>query len=563
MDVNLKGNPFFLNDEQCAWVNATRDSLSLREKAGQMICCVSANDTKEDLAQKYGEVPFGGITVRPDKASSIKHLVEYIQNVVRVPLLVSANLENGGTGAATDGTEFGSQLQIAATGNPKYAYMLGDICGAEGSCIGINYALAPVVDIPYNWRNPIINTRTYGADAGRVAAFASAYMRGIAKYNVAVSIKHFPGDGVDERDQHLLTSVNPLSCEEWDASYGMVYKTLIEQGAQTVMAAHILLPAYSRHLNPVLRDDAIRPASLSPELIQGLLRGKLGFNGVVITDSAVMTGMSCVLPRREIPAACINAGCDIFLFGRNLQEDFENLVKDIESGIISSERLDEAVTRILALKASLKLHKAKEFTSNNYKNIIGCTAHAHMAEECADQSVTLVKDTQHLLPVTPRDHKRICLHILGDVPTYRGGRTCKEAVIARLERAGFEVTCPEGEALNKMLVSTPVEELKERFDFILYAANIVTGGNDAVNRIRYIPNACGQSPQFVKDIPTMFVSFGSPYHFADVPMIRTFINCYNYSDAVLDAFIEKITGKSEFSGISPVDPFCGMWGALF
>ena len=104
MVVNLKGNPFFLNDEQCAWVNATRDSLSLREKAGQMICCVSANDTKEDLAQKYGEVPFGGITVRPDKASSIKHLVEYIQNVVRVPLLVSANLENGGTGAATDGT---------------------------------------------------------------------------------------------------------------------------------------------------------------------------------------------------------------------------------------------------------------------------------------------------------------------------------------------------------------------------------------------------------------------------------------------------------------------------
>ena len=175
--------------------------------------------------------------------------------------------------------------------------------------------------------------------------------------------------------------------------------------------------------------------------------------------------------------------------------------------------------------------------------------------------LALVKDTQSLLPVTPRTRKRIWLHILGDNPAFRGGSKCKHGVITRLEAEGFQVTCLEGKELAETFTA-PVQELKARFDLILYVANMVTGGNDTVNRLRYMPKACGESPQLVRDIPTMFVSLGDPYHFVDVPMIRTFINCYNNSDAVLDCLIEKITGRSPFYGISPVDPFCGgIWGA--
>lgn len=560
MPVNLKANPFFLNDAQIAWVNQTRESMTLREKVGQLICCVSPGDSCEQLLERYSQIPYGGVTFRVAPAKEIKERVDFIQNRVKIPLLVSANLENGGCGVASDGTDFASQLEVAATNDPAFAEALGDVCGAEGAAVGVNYAFAPVVDIHLNWRNAIINTRTYGSDPKKVTAFAQAYLRGISRHNMAVSIKHFPGDGVDERDQHLLSSVNTLSCEEWDATYGNVYRTLIDQGAQTVMVGHILLPAYSRRLRPGIVDGDIRPASIAPELVTGLLREKLGFNGMVITDSAVMTGLSCALPRREIPAACINAGCDMFLFGRNLEEDFENLLADAEAGVISAQRLDEAVTRILALKASLNLNRKTRFTQENYADIVGCRRFQHMARRCADQAITLVKDTQHLLPVTPATHKRIWLHILGDNPAFRGGSRCKERIIAALEAEGFDVTCMEKADLENTF-SAPVRDLKEHFDLILYVANMVTGGNNTVNRLCFVPRACGESAQYVRDIPTIFVSLGDPYHFVDMPMIRTFINCYNNSDAVVHCLMDKLTGRSTFKGVSPVDPFCGVWGA--
>lgn len=559
--VDLKANPFFLEDAACAWVSDTLAQMTLREKVAQMFCCVSAGESGEALQKRYADIPFGGVTFRADKAEAIKQRVDFLQSRVKIPLLVSANLENGGIGIATDGTEFASQLEVAATGDPAYAYMLGDVCGAEGASIGCNYAFAPVVDIHYNWRNPIINIRTYGSDPDWVLRCAGEYLRGIARHKVAVSIKHFPGDGVDERDQHLLTSVNSLSCEAWDASYGKVYRALIEQGAQTVMVGHILMPAYSRRLRPGITDAEMLPASLSQELVEDLLRGELGFNGLVITDSASMTGLGCALPRREIPAAAVNAGCDMFLFGRNLHEDFESLLQDAQRGAVSAARLDEAVTRVLALKASLGLHTAVQFTSPRYREIIGCAEFAQKARACADKAITLVKDTQGLLPVTPETHPRVWLHILGDNPAFRGGFVCRDKVVRKLEDAGFAVTCFDKEHPAQALSSEPVQVLKEKYDLILYVANLVTGGNNTVNRIDWVPMACGESPQYVRDIPTMFVSLGDPYHFVDVPMIRTFINCYDNSDAVLDALIEKITGKSAFVGMSPVDPFCGMWGA--
>ncbi len=561
--TELRAKPFYLDDAACAWVHDTLSAMDARSKTAQLFCCVSAGESAETLLGRYQKIPFGGVTFRPDKADAIKACVDAVQRRVNIPLLVSANLENGGIGIATDGTEFASQLEVAATGDTRFARMLGDVCGAEGASVGCNLAFAPVVDIHYNWRNPIINTRTYGSSPDTVLRFAQQYLQGLAPHGVAACIKHFPGDGVDERDQHLLTSVNSLSCEEWDASYGKIYRALIEQGVPTVMVGHILLPAYSRRLRPELADAQLLPASLSPELVNGLLRKGLGFNGLVITDSAVMTGLGCALPRRQIPAAAINAGCDMFLFGRNPEEDFESLWQDVQSGVVSAERLDEAVTRVLALKASLGLHRKTEFTSPRCGEIVGCARFARQARECADKAITLVKDTQRLLPVTPQTHPRVWLHILGDEPAFRGGSVCRERVIEKLARAGFTVICADREHPEQSLSNEPVHVLKQKYDWILYVANLVTGGNNTVNRIRWLPMACGESPQYVRDIPTMLVSLGDPYHFVDVPMIRTIVNCYENSDAVLDALLEKLTGKSAFTGVSPVDPFCGMWGAEF
>ena len=197
--TELRAKPFYLDDAACAWVHDTLSAMDARSKTAQLFCCVSAGESAETLLGRYQKIPFGGVTFRPDKADAIKACVDAVQRRVNIPLLVSANLENGGIGIATDGTEFASQLEVAATGDTRFARMLGDVCGAEGASVGCNLAFAPVVDIHYNWRNPIINTRTYGSSPDTVLRFAQQYLQGLAPHGVAACIKHFPGDGVDEQ----------------------------------------------------------------------------------------------------------------------------------------------------------------------------------------------------------------------------------------------------------------------------------------------------------------------------------------------------------------------------
>ena len=553
--VDITKKPFHLSEEQCRWVKDTLASMTPKEKAGQLFCVAGFGDLG-DILDVYEKIPFGGIMYRPNRADLIRECNTQLQAKVKVPLLVAANLEAGGSGIVTDGTFYGCQMQVAATGDPHDAYHLGVISASEAAAVGANLAFAPVVDIDFNWRNPITNIRTYGSDPDYVLACAGEYLKGSAEHNVAVSIKHFPGDGVDERDQHIVASVNSLSCEEWDESYGKVYKTLIGQGAQTVMAGHILQPAYSKKMNPDITPEEMMPATLSPELITGLLRGRLGFNGVVITDATNMVGMCCMMEREKLVPASINAGCDVFLFGRNAVEDYGYLMKAIQTGELSRERLDDAVTRILALKASLGLHEPKPYPD---AAVIGCAAHQALARRCADDAVTLVKDTQHLLPVTPEKYKRIWLHVL-DEPGFTDPTTCTQPVIRALKEAGFEVIYDDDQPKGLPDTQIPVAELKKSCDLILYVANVVNASYKTVTRLKWGNPAAIDAPFFTKDIPTMFISLANPYHFADVPMIRTIINSYSPSEAVIQATIEKMMGKSEFKGKSPVDPFGHFWG---
>ena len=231
-----------------------------------------------------------------------------------------------------------------------------------------------------------------------------------------VAIKHFPGDGCDEVDQHILTSVNNLSCDEWDQMYGKVYGGLIEAGAQTVMVGHIAQPAYQKLYNPDFPEKLI-PATLSPELLKGLLRKKLGFNGLIVTDSTCMVGFSCAMKREKAVPYAIEAGCDMFLFNKDLDEDYQYMLNGYKQGILSEQRLDEAVTRILATKASLGLHKKPKtqiVPDERALEILRSKEHVTWARNSADKAVTLVKDTDHILPLDPRKTRKVLLEIMGD-----------------------------------------------------------------------------------------------------------------------------------------------------
>ena len=497
-------------------------------------------------------------------AETLVPLVGEMQKKSRIPLLIAANLEAGGNGIAAEGTLVASQMTVAATGDAGYAAKLAEACAEEGNAVGANYAFAPVSDIDYNFRNPITNTRTYGADPAFVAECASRYTKECQSRGLAVSVKHFPGDGRDERDQHLCTTVNDLSCEEWDKTYGAIYKRLISEGAKTFMVGHIMQPAYSKALNPSLKDGEILPASLSKELLCGLLRGKLGFEGLIITDATTMAGFDAAMPRDKAVPAAIAAGCDMFLFTKNLDEDYSFMVRGVEEGVITQERLDEAVLRILALKASLGLHKKNNVPSlENAKKVLGCEKFRGYARDIADKSITLVKEQKGVLPLTAEKYKRVLVYDIesGETPLgYARASGIFEKVRPLLEKEGFDVTrfVPNPATAGK---PTPFNDMAQNNDLKLYFCTLATKANQTTVRIEWLNPMGSNVPRYVASVPTVFISTENPYHLLDVPMVRTYVNTYGINEYTLPLLVDKLVGRSAFTGKSPVDPFCGKWDA--
>ena len=564
MSIDLRANPFFLNDEQISWVNDTLSSMTTEEKIHHLFCLVLYNDDEETCRYLGEKIRPGGFMNRVMPAEQCANAIARMQGYSKIPLLVAANLEAGGNGIIKEGTPLGKPMQIAATADTEFARRLGEVCGVEGSAVGANWAFAPIIDIDYNWRNPITNVRTFGSDVETVKSMGKAYVEELQKHGVAASIKHFPGDGCDERDQHVSLSVNSLSCEDWDASYGKVYSECIAAGAKTVMVGHILQPAYTRYFSPDTKDGDMLPASMSKELVSGLLRGKLGFNGLIVTDSTAMAGLATHLPRKTLVPLTIAAGCDMFLFTKNLEEDIAFMENGYRNGVFSDERLDEAVTRILALKASLGLPEKQKAgklvpSFDEIKASLKDPTYKEWSVECARRAITLVKEEEGVFPITPARFPRVLFCPLDLDGNNANEKTANGNFKAALENNGFEVTVFEPLKVTEGAMAS-VDEMVKKYDIIIYSAAVKNNYQPDV-RINWSKPQGANIPTLCHTIPTVFVSLANPYHLVDIPHVRTFINCYNGSSAVINALMEKLMGKDEFTGVSPVDAFCGKWDA--
>lgn len=555
--IRYKENPFYLTDEQVQWVENTYDSMSLEEKIGQLFCPIVFTKEEKELKELVETKHIGGMLYREGPGEELRQSHKILQDASKIPLLTASNLEYGGNGSAIEGTYYGREMLAAATGDVERAYQLGKVSCSEGAAVGVNWSFAPVVDLDLNYHNPITNVRTFGSNLQTVIDMGKAYIRGAKEEGVATSVKHFPGDGVDERDQHLVTSVNALSCKEWNESYGKIYKEMIEAGTLTVMAAHIALPAYEEYFDQK-PCERILPATLSENLLKKLLREQLGFNGLIVTDATPMVGFCSAMDRATAVPLSIENGCDMFLFNRNMEEDFRLMREGYEKGILSDARLEEAVKRILATKAAMHLPEKQEkgqlVPDASALDILNCETYDRWAKECADEGVTLVKDIQKLLPIDPKKHKRVLLELMGDFPSNK--RVC-ESFVRELEARGFEVTVYEPEGFEVMEDS--VESFKSRYDLIFYVGNIETASNKTVSRLNWhtMFGLGNNMPWMVHEMPALFVSVGSPYHLLDAPMIKTFVNGYCNSEYVIHAVVEKLCGDSEFKGKSPIDSFCG------
>ena len=560
--VDLSAKPYYLNKDQIKYVENTVKNMSTGEKVGQLFFVIGQDENKVDIKEFIKKYQPGGMMYRPDAAEKIKREIATAQNTSKIPMFFAANLESGGNGIVSEGTWFGNPLQMAATDDPRSAYELGNVSGEEAAQVGNNMSFAPIVDIDNNFRNPIMNTRTFGSDKNRVIRMADAQVKGLEDNKIIPVIKHFPGDGVDDRDQHLVSSVNSLSADDWMNSYGEIYHHLIDAGIPSVMIAHIMQPAWERKLEPGIEDKDLRPASSSKLLINGLLRNVLKFNGLAITDATPMIGYNAAMARKDLLPATINAGIDMILFNKNIDEDYRFIHEAIDNGTLSMERVDEAITRILGTKLAQGIMNTKgKLTLLPPKEInLHSDEHKKLAEAVAKKSVTLVKDRDQLLPLTPKKYPRVRLVVLGDSDDggFKEGGHVTQAFKDALEKEGFKVTLFDRKNLDfHEMFEEGVEDMEKKFDLAFYVANVETASNQTTTRLDWIHLMAADSPWYMKSIPTVFVSTANPYHLYDIPNVSTFINAYTGNQASIDAIMRKVTGKEKFEGKSPVDPFCG------
>ena len=591
MSVDLRANPFYLDDEGIQWVEDTIASMTTEEKIGQLFFNMGSSRSEEYLKMTVDKYHIGGIRYNPATAAEVHEQNRILQENSKIPLIIACNTEKGGNGACVDGTYIAEQTKIGATGNVEYARALGKMSNTEAAAIGCNLSFAPVSDIYYNWHNPIVSLRTYGNDPQRVIEMTQAYLEGAHEVpGFCCAAKHFPGDGLDDRDQHVANSVNTFSCEEWDATFGKIYANLIDNGLEAIMAGHIMLPSYTRAINPDIKDDDIMPATLSKELLTGLLREKMGFNGMILTDASHMVGMTCRMKRKDILPTAIAAGCDMFLFFNDMDEDFGSMMDGYKNGIITEERLSDALHRILGLKAHMGLHKKAKTElvppAAQIKEVIGCAEHKAMQAEIAREAITLVKyKDEDVLPITPERYKRIMIVYvtgleakgLGAMMKAAAGsrKTPAEALKEKLEAKGFDVRIYE----------SPMEKLQkraaagEKVDINVYFAGKDTisefaGAQDLIITLVDVSGGCqtvarpgfgmtkggGEIPWYVFELPVVVVGCQQPTILADIPQARTYINTYDTQDSTLNALVDAlVAGKDAFKGKDPIDSFCGMW----
>lgn len=585
--VDLKARPYYLSEEDCQWVKDTIANMSPEEKVGQLFFQLTASHDEEYLKELMEKYHLGGCRYNPAPGKAIQEQNRILQKYAKVPVFIACNTEAGGDGACADGTHIGAGVKIAATDKEEYAFALGKMANEQAAAIGCNMAFAPVADILYNWENTEIVTRAFGGDAERVATMSKAYLNGAHTIpGFACAAKHFPGNGQDFRDAHIANNVNYFDVEKWDETYGHVYRTLIENDLDAIMGGHIMLPSYAKAINPELKDEDMMPATLSPEIMTGLLRDRLEFNGMVVTDASHMVAMTDRMKRSEMLPASINAGCDMFLFFNDPEEDFATMLGAYKTGIISEERMTEALTRILGLKAHLGLNKkSKEELvpqPETVEEVLQREEYKAMQKSISEDCITLVKyKDKDVLPMTPDRYKRIMIvHIKGAensmsalMKMLGGGKgNPAEALKEKLCAKGFDAFIYESplDVMKKQIEAGEKPDLNIYFAGKNAIADFVSD-MDLVITLCDVPNGRpsfgmskggGEIPWYVFEVPVVVVGCGQPTMLADIPQARTYINTYDSKDTTLDALVEDLmNGEEAFKGTDPIDSFCGLFDA--
>jgi beta-N-acetylhexosaminidase len=552
IDRVLAVPPFNLADGARGWVRSTLAGMDRAAKVRQLFVHICFGTGPEVVDMITALAP-AGITkfFGPDAQAELDTL-DALRAAAPIPYLVSADLE-GSRMSPPFGTEVPNPLALAAVDDVQASATIARIMAVEARAAGINWSFTPVIDINALFRSPIVATRGLGADPARIRAHALAHISGLQANGVAATVKHWPGEGHDDRDQHLVTTINPLSIADWQATHGALYRSAIEAGVLSVMSAHIAFPAYVHAHDPDAGLEAYRPASTSHLLNQTLLRGELGFNGLIVSDATPMAGLGAWAHRDVALPELVASGCDIILFSDEPDADIARIEAALDDGRLTEARLEEAMIRVLGLKAALGLHRDGRAPADRGK--LFSAENAIKAQAVTARAPTLVKDVQGLLPLSPDKHRRVLIYSTGIVTPLHGAP--QAMILPDLLRAeGFEVTLHTPEARHD----------QRDFDLVLYLMGeetLLTRGRIFLDWNRLAGGLFGAMQRHWHQVPTALISFGYPYYLYDAPRMPCVVNAYATMDTMQRATLDCLLGRAPFQGRNPVDPFCGLPDARF
>lgn len=548
-----------LTRAQRQWVDSTLASLTLRERVGQMIVVWMLGDytstrdsTYTQLVRWVVEDKVGGATVSLGTPVEVAAKLNDLQRRARVPLLVSSDLEPGlgrlesgvfthyllETGGAT---AFPPAMAIAATGRDSDAYDVGRIMALEGRAVGIHVNFAPVVDVNNNPANPVINTRSFGEDATRVATLSALFVRGALAGGELPTAKHFPGHGDTDVDSHVGLPVVTADIARLMRLELVPFKAAIDAGAAMVMTAHIALPAI---------DSGNIPATLSPRIITGLLRDSLGFRGTAITDAMTMEGIGKGYTTEQSSVLAVKAGADILLKPSDPTRAIDAVVRAVEAGEISRGRIDSAARRVLELKARVGLAVGNgQVSLTDLREVVGAPEHRAAAADIARRAVTLVRDRDHLVPLATPGRALVVQYMpeteirAGRIfgASIRTGRTRARAGQTTLAKIGPDVARETLDSLGRVADSSGIVVIAP------YVRRVEGEG-----RVAIPDHIAAWIDAVARRRPTVVVAFGNPYLIRQFPGVNSYLVTYGVSDDLERAAADALLGQGKITGHTPV-----------
>lgn len=517
------------------WYEYQLKSMSLDQKIGQLFM-VSAYSNKDDkhtaeIERLIQDYHIGGLIFMQDNPIRQAWLCNYYQSISKTPLLISIDGEWGLSMRLKNTYRFPYALTMGALSNDSLVYEVGASIAMQCKRLGIHVNFAPDIDINANPNNPIIGFRSFGENKHQVAKLGLAYSLGMMSQNVIPCGKHFPGHGDVHTDSHIGLPVIDKSLAELDSSEFYPFKQLIKAGVPSMMVAHLHLPQ--------LDSRNKRPASLSKNIIDTVLRQRLGFEGLIFTDALNMKGVSSFFAPGELELEALLAGNDVLLFCENVPLAFDKIKAAVQNGVLSEQELDKHVLRILKWKQYAGLDHYEPIKTKHLERDLQGKEFDHLLQRIANEAVSIPVKSQQCLPLKPKE--KVLFVALGDVPHSAWQKECNDV------RGAVYKVLPKNPSIEKINSIVAIARQFDKIVISFHQPKVWSQGNGG-----YLDNDIKLVSRLSVIKPTALVGFFNPYIFNRFNQNITLVAAYEDNAFFHQAAMQLILGKIPEKGKIPV-----------